>query len=118
MAKQAINRTKNNQIVANTVEMATNPWTRFKGLMGRHSIPDGHSLWIEPCADIHSFFMKFEFDALYLDKNGIVLHIVEAMKPWRVSKWVKGTQSVLELNKGVIKASQTSLGDQIDLVDI
>lgn len=114
MAKRALNQTKNN-IVAEVVDIADNPWTRFWGLMNKPGVAKGYGLWIIPCADIHSFFMRFEFDALFIDKQGKVLHLVEKMKPWRISKFVKGGHGVLELDGGVIAQSGTEVGDVIVL---
>jgi len=107
---RVVNQTKNS-VVVETLEVADNPWTRFKGLMLRPGIPDGYGLWIAPCSDIHSCMMRFEFDAVFLSKTGEVLHLVERMKPWRVSKWVRGGHVVLELNGGMIARTGVALGD-------
>lgn len=115
MPTQVINQSKNNQIVCMQTEMAKNPWTRLKGLMFREGLPEGHGLWIEPCSDIHSCFMRFEFDAVFLDKKGKVLHTISKMKPWGMSGWIKGTRVVLELDGGVVEATQTEVGDQLIL---
>lgn len=111
---RVVNETRGN-VVVETVEMADNFFTRFKGLMGRPGIPHDHGLWIVPCADIHSFFMRFEFDAVFLSKEGTVLHLIRNMKPWRMSKWVKGGHIVLELDGGVIDEKGVALGDVIQL---
>ena len=114
MAKQAINVTRQ-AVVASNVKMADNYFKRLKGLMGQPVIPEGFGLWIVPCNDIHSCFMRVEFDAVFLDKENRVLHLMERMKPWRVSKFVKGGRAVLELPAGVIAATGTQVGDQLEL---
>ncbi len=106
------NETRSVEVVSE-LEWAKNPWTRFKGLMCRESIEAGYGLWIEPCSDVHSFFMRFEFDALFLNKESEVLHRVERMKPNRISKWVKGGRVVLELPAGTIAKTGTQVGDQL-----
>lgn len=103
--------TRSGKVVCELTEKADTPWSRFWGLMNKPDLAAGHGLWIEPCADIHSCFMRFEFDAVFVDKTGKVLHIVQAMKPWRVSKFVRGGHSVLELPAGTILTSGTELGD-------
>ncbi|MBY0450706.1 MAG: DUF192 domain-containing protein [Cyanobacteria bacterium] len=108
----AHNQTRN-ITVAHSVETADTYFSRLFGLMGRAGLPQGHGMWITPCADIHSFFMRFSFDALFLSKTGEVLHSVSAMAPWRVSRWVRGSAGVLELPAGVIEKTQTQLGDHI-----
>ena len=99
--------------LARRVERADNYFKRLKGLMFRASLPPEHGLWIVPCADIHSCFMRFPFDAVFVDKHLNVLHRVESMKPWRISKIVKGGHAVLELPAGTIAQSRTEIGDQL-----
>ena len=112
---KVVNVSKNNQVVVEKLQIANNPWTRFWGLMGKSQMPIKHydGLWIEPCADIHSCFMRFEFDAVFVDKEGNVLHLVEKMKPWRISKFVRGGRAVLELDGGTIAQTNIALGDQL-----
>ncbi len=112
--KRAINTTKN-LVVAEHVKMADNYFSRLKGLMGAPGLPEGHGLWITPCADIHSCFMRFEFDAIFVDQEGRVVHLIERMKPWRMTPWIKGSKAVLELDGGVIAKTGTALGDTVVL---
>jgi uncharacterized membrane protein (UPF0127 family) len=114
MGKRAFNVTRQ-QTVAADVRVADNYFTRLMGLMGKPGLPSEAGLWIVPCNDIHSFFMRFEFDAIFVDKQNTVVHLVERMKPWRISKFVKGGRAVLELPAGTIAASGTQLGDLIEL---
>lgn len=117
MGKQAINVTRES-IVAENVRVADNYFTRLMGLMGKPGLPAGHGLWIKPCSDIHSCFMRFEFDAIFVDKQHKVLHLVERMKPWRISKFVRGGHAVLELPAGAVAESGTQIGDLIELRDV
>ena len=115
MGWQVNNQTRHT-IIAETVEIADSYWKRLTGLMGRPNLPPGQGLWIVPCNDIHSCFMRFEFDALFLDKDHRVLFMIERMKPWRISKIVRGGKVVLELPAGTIATSNTEVGDQLTLV--
>lgn len=85
------------ETLADKVLIADNPWLRFKGLMGKPALADGEGLLLSPCSSIHSCFMKFEFDALFLDKDNRIIHIERAMKPWRFSKVIWKAKKVLEL---------------------
>jgi len=116
MGKQAFNATRQS-VVATDVRIADNYFTRLMGLMGRPGLPAGHGLWILPCSDIHSCFMRFEFDAIFVDKQHKVVHLVERMKPWRLS-FAKGGRAVLELPAGAVAESGTQLGDLIELRDV
>jgi uncharacterized protein len=114
MGKQAINITRQT-VIATEVRMADNYFKRLQGLMGKPGLPAQAGLWIVPCNDIHSCFMRFEFDAIFVDKQNTVLYLVERMKPWRISKMVKGGHAVLELPAGTIEATGTQVGDKIEL---
>ena len=63
-------------------------WSRGKGLLGTRSLAQGDGLLIEPCQSIHSFWMQYVFDALFLDKQGRVVHVMSRMKPNRISRHV------------------------------
>jgi uncharacterized membrane protein (UPF0127 family) len=63
---------------------------------------------------IHTFFMKFPIDAIFLNHKFRVVRIIENMKPWRLSPWVFSADSVLEL-KGGILCGTVKLGDTLEL---
>jgi len=75
--------------------------------------PD-EGLWIIPCPMIHTFFMRFSIDVLFLDKELRVRHVVENMMPWRMSRWVFSAHSVLELPAGTLDGS-VSNGDRLEI---
>ncbi len=116
MAKRAVNITRNVE-VASHVRLCNNPWSRFWGLMNKPGLPEGHGIWIVPCSQIHSCFMRFRFDAIFMDKQGTVLHLEEKMKPWGLSKMIWKARAVLELDGGVIAKTGTGVGDVIELRD-
>jgi len=89
--------------------------TRLVGLLRDKTLEFGDGLWIVPCNSIHSFCMKFVFDAVFLDKNLRVVHLVHEMKPWRTSKMIFEAHSVLELPAGLISQTATQLGDQFEM---
>jgi uncharacterized membrane protein (UPF0127 family) len=76
-------------------DVADTFFSRFRGLMGKSPIE--RPLWILPCADIHTFFMKEAIDVVFLSKEGKVLRVAEAMPKNKTSGTVKGGHSVLEL---------------------
>ena len=90
-------------------------YTRLIGLLRDKTLEYGDGLWIKPCNSIHSIGMKFKFDAIFLDKNLRVVHLVREMKPWRISKMVFSAHSVLELPAGLISQTVTELGDQFEM---
>jgi len=95
--------------------VADNFYTRLVGLLRDKTLEYGDGLWIKPCNSIHSIGMHFTFDAIFLDKNLRVVHLVREMKPWRISKLVFSAHSVLELPAGLISQTATELGDQFEM---
>lgn len=117
MGRQCLNVTRQTQVAAE-VDVADNYFKRLLGLMGKPGLPPQRGLWIVPCKDIHSCFMRFEFDALFVDKANRVVHMEQRMKPWRISKFVKASHAVLELPPGTIEATGTQIGDQLELKQV
>ena|ERR1700677_4962013 len=89
--------------------------TRLVGLLRDKMLAQGDGLWIVPCNSIHSIGMKFDFDAVFLDKQLRVVHLMSEMKPWRISKMVFNAHSVLELPAGLVAQTGTALGDQFEM---
>jgi len=105
-----------NTVVAQHTELARSFIKRFFGLMGRKILPEGHAMVITPCNSIHMLFMRFPIDAVFIDKNGVVLHLVENIKPWRVSRIIGDARSVIELPVGSIRKSSSQIGDTLEIV--
>jgi len=95
--------------------VARNPLARMVGLLGKKSLEFGDGLWIVPCNSIHSFWMKFSFDAVFLDKNLKVVHLIREMKPWRISSMIFSAHSVLEVAAGITQQTGTRIGDQLEM---
>jgi uncharacterized membrane protein (UPF0127 family) len=110
----AVNTTRGVALTA-CARVAENPWTRLVGLLRDAELAQGDGLWIVPCNSIHSFAMRFVFDAIFLDKHLRVVRLQPEMKPWRVSPLVFAAHSVLELPAGSIAHSGTALGDQFEM---
>jgi uncharacterized protein len=100
-------------LLADKVRKADHYFSRLLGLLPKHQLESGEGLWIIPCNDIHSIGMRFTFDALFLDKDLKVVHLIEHMKPLRLSPIIKNAKTVLELDSGVISQTGTQLGDQL-----
>lgn len=102
--------------IAVNVEVATNVWDRFRGLMLRSHFPEGSGLVIDRCSSIHMFFMRFPIDVLYLDRDDRVVRIQEHVKPWRIGPlWTKNARCVVELPAGTVARTNTNVGDRIQV---
>jgi uncharacterized protein len=107
------NRSKDN-VIGDSVDIADTAVARNRGLLKHTHLADGEGLWIVPCEAIHTFWMKFAIDAVFLDKNKKVTKVVSHLRPSRLAmSW--RARSVLELPAG--RASRTGIeaGDQIEI---
>jgi uncharacterized protein len=77
--------------------------SRLKGLMFRRKPLDQEGLWIIPCNSIHMCFMHFPIDAVFLDKQEMIVYLVDNLQPWKIVAPVKGAHSVVELPSGTIE---------------
>jgi uncharacterized membrane protein (UPF0127 family) len=86
------------------------------GLLGKSGLDAGGGLWIKPSSGVHTFFMRFRIDVIGLDRDRKVVKLWRCLAPWRVTSVSLKIQSVVELPCGAINASQTQVGDQLEVV--
>jgi uncharacterized membrane protein (UPF0127 family) len=94
-------------VLATHVEVAVGPGSRMRGLLGKRPLESGEGLLLEPAAQVHTLGMSFPIDVVFCNRERVVVHIVRAMRPWRITKWVRGARSVLELAAGTVSESVT-----------
>jgi uncharacterized membrane protein (UPF0127 family) len=111
---RAINRTRNRVLVEEGM-IAQKMWERMRGLLGHAPLKPSEGLLLAGEKAIHSFGMRFEIDALFLDRNGRVVFAMETMRPLRASPFVWRARDVLELPAGKIQETGTAIGDQIEI---
>src|SRR3954467_3591128 len=110
-----INNVTRQSMLATDARRADSFVARGRGLMLAPPLPDGGGLVIDPCNSIHMFFMRYPLDILFIDKNGAVVFMYNAIKPWRVGRIVKGAKFAVELPVGAIATSQTQVGDKVEM---
>jgi uncharacterized membrane protein (UPF0127 family) len=96
--------------VAEPLELADGFWSRFIGWQFRRRPAPGQGLLLVPCASIHTCWMRFAIDVVFLDQSGIVLAIRRGVRPWRVALAPRGTRAVLELPAG---SAPPQVGDRL-----
>ncbi len=103
--------------LADHLSVADGHWSRFCGLMGLRAsqFVAGQGLWILPCHGVHSLFMRFPIDVVYLDRDRGAIHLERALRPWRLGPVRGHAVSVIELPEGTIDSSGTQLGDIIEI---
>lgn len=107
------NRTRQT-VVATGAEVADTARKRRTGLLKHERLEPGEGLWIVPCESVHTFFMKFPIDLVYLDRKRKVRKVRHAVGPWRMSMCLLA-HSVLELPAGAARLSETRKGDILEL---
>ena len=90
---------ENGDVICDRCVVAASPLTRMKGLLGRSELRPGEGLLLRPASAIHTFFMRFPIDAVFLDRDGRVVGIADDVAPWRTAGR-KGAKAVLELPAG------------------
>jgi len=106
------NRTRNT-ILAASLEVADNAAKRNKGLLGRERLLPGEGLWIIPCESVHTFWMRFPIDLVYLDRKKHIRKLKSSVPAWRLSACLSA-HSVIELPAGTIRETQTQSGDVLE----
>jgi uncharacterized membrane protein (UPF0127 family) len=104
-------------VLASAAEVASSGPARRKGLLGRTGLPAGGGLWIVPCESVHTFFMKFPIDLVYIDRKKVVKKVRSNVGPWRMSICFSA-HSILELPVGAIRDSLTQRGDQLEFSSV
>ena len=111
---RAVNRRTGKELATN-VKVADTMFTRMKGLLGKKELPQGEALWIKPCFSVHTFFMKFSIDIIFLNKKNQVVAAVSDLTPNRLTRLYPQSFSVLELTSGTIDAAKTEVGDELEI---
>jgi uncharacterized protein len=87
--------------------------SRMKGLLGRKDLATGEGILIRPAPSIHTFFMRFPIDVVFLSRQGEVLKIAEHVAPWR-ARSCRHSYAVLELAAGEAGRCGLAVGERID----
>ena len=107
----------NAELLIEQLEVADGFFSRAKGLLGRKKLPGTQALWIKPCRDIHTFFMNFAIDCVFLDNKMQIIKIVPNLAPFKIIGPYWKSSSVIELNSGFTEAKNLKVGDQLYVVN-
>ncbi len=116
MAKLYRTNTAGADLIVSELEFAESFWQRGRGLLGRKSLKAGHALWIKPCNNIHTLFMKFTIDCIFVDKQMQIKQIVSNVRPFRFVGPYWKASSVIEAPAGFAEKNKLSIGDHLYVV--
>ena len=100
--------------LATSVEVADTRRARRKGLLGRDSMRPDQAMVISPCVAVHTGFMRFAIDVVFIDHDGRAVHIVQDLQPWRMAASFRA-HAVIEMPAGRVKACGIEVGDRLSL---
>ncbi len=105
---------RSGEVLASRGRLADNFKTRTVGLLGEARLDEDEALIIKPCWSIHTFFMRFPIDVLFLDKKGTVKKIIRSMPAWRMAvSW--GSHETIEMAPGVLEGFDLEVGDSVEV---
>ena len=100
--------------IATAVEKAVTRASRRRGLLGRSGLDPAAALILEPCAAVHTAFMRFAIDVVFLDRDGHALKIVREVQPWRIALAGRA-HAVVEMAGGSLARHDLAIGDRLCL---
>jgi hypothetical protein len=103
------------RVVCERCGIADQWWPRLRGLLGRSELEPGEGLLLRPAGSIHMMFMRFPIDAVFCDRDLVVVDVVRDLRPWRAAGR-RGSKVVIELASGAAAGLET--GDRLSLATI
>ena len=111
-----INQTKNT-VLAEDVFIANTPFKRIKGLLGEKILLPDQAIILDPCNSVHTFFMRFAIDILFVDKDYKVVKALSELNPNKITRIYWHSSRVIELPAGRLNLTNTQAKDQLQLLD-
>lgn len=100
------------RIAVPELEVALDSATRKKGLLGREGLPEGSGLVIAPTNAVHTFFMRFPIDIVFVTRAGEVIKLCRAVHAWRIAAALRA-YAVVELAAGGAARAGLHVGDRV-----
>src|ERR671930_2035468 len=107
-----LRREDDGRVVCDRCVIADTLPRRLRGLLGARGLPPGEGIVLRPGWSIHTAFMRFAIDVVYVDANQVVMKVVPNLKPWRAST-CRGARDVVELAAGEAGRRGIKAGDRV-----
>jgi len=107
-------KTVEGEVVCERCLVADSPLPRMRGLLGRRGLESGEGLLLKPAGSVHTFFMRFPIDVVFLSREGDVLKVARALPAWRLAG-ARRAKAALELGADEADRRGISLGTRLDL---
>jgi uncharacterized membrane protein (UPF0127 family) len=103
-------------VVCERCTLATSPLSRMRGLLGRAGLGGDEGILLRPAGSIHTAFMRFPIDVVFLDADMTVKRVVQELPPWRTAM-ARRAKSALELRAGEAARRGLRPGDLLEIVE-
>ena len=101
-------------LLASAVEVAETRKARRRGLLGRDGLAEDTALMLVPCAAVHTAFMQFPIDLVFIDGDGYAVKTASRVRPWRIAVELRA-RAVIELPAGRLDQCDVQPGDRLYL---
>ena len=105
-------RREDGRIVCESCRVADTTLRRMRGLLGRSSLRAGEGIALRPAWSIHTAFMRFSIDVIFLDPDQTVIHIEHRLRPWRTASF-RGAREIVEIAAGECEKAELEVGDRV-----
>ena len=112
MSRHQVTAYLDDRVACERCDVADHLVPRMRGLLGRSDLPQGEGVLLRPAGSIHTFFMRFPIDVVFLNEEDEVVKVVHRLPAWRAAG-VKGARSVLELAAGEAEARGIEVGSTL-----
>jgi uncharacterized membrane protein (UPF0127 family) len=106
---------KDGVVLIDSVRVATGFGIRFLGLMGRSGLAHGKALYFPGCGCVHTCFVRFRLDLIFLDRQMRVIRIARNIRPWRLAVGCRGAKGVVETASGWLPRDSLAEGDTVSI---
>ena len=106
---------RDGSVLCERLRIADRAWSRLRGLLGRSDLPRGEGILLRPAGSVHTAFMRFPIDVVFLDADDRVVKVAHALPPWR-AVGSRGAKAVVELAAGECSRRDVQAGDELRLL--
>ena len=105
-------RREDGRVVAESITVADSTLRRLRGLLGKRDLAGGHGVLLRPAWSIHTAFMRFPIDVVFLDADQVVIKIVPELRPFKTAS-CRGAREIVELRAGEAGRRGLHIGDRV-----
>ena len=112
MKQFRVKNLRTDEVIVPRASLAADPFNRMRGLLGKASLSPDEGIILQPASSIHTLFMRFPIDVIYLDDKGAIKKVVADLAPFRFS-WARGAHTVIEVPPGSTRLLDLLPGDRL-----